>query len=188
MSIISKETFDKFTEEEKRKVRELNKELSTIRNENGDKYHYLTGSLDNLDALFGKENIQPKPKIKTWNDIKEGEVIQEIQENFNDLGAHCYIDCNYEGYIPSKIINKMIATAKIAKLIELGYGGMVSDEEWKDNNINKYCIIWGSETNKCRYIDVCYAVHFIAFHTSAQREEFMSYPENVKLIEQYYML
>lgn len=175
MSIISKESFNKFSEEEKRKVRELNKELSTLRNENGDKYHYLTGSLDNLNALFGKENLQPEPKIKTWVDVKkllpEDGFCVDVFEKFADN---------------PKITLKCQATLKIAKLIELGYGGMVTDEEWRDDGINKFSIV--CEANRLSIVCLPDERHFISFHYVHQAEEFMSYTENVELVKQYNLI
>ena len=180
MSIISRETFEKFSDEEKRKVYELNKELSILRNENGDKYHYLTGSLDNLNALFGKENLQPKPKIKTWEDVaaqREYNIDVELNKIKN-------------AWIGYPICDKMIATAKIAKLIELGYGGMVTEEE-KCSDIPYFAIFPVLGTSQLQIADNhstnIYSKDFVSFHTRQQAEEFMSYPENVELVKQYHM-
>lgn len=318
MSIISQETFEKFTEVEKRGVRELNKELSTIRNENGDKYHYLTGSLDNLDALFGKENLQEdliipnfnvgdtvKIKDRDWydkNKNSEGDVISTIpifdkynarycgtvakitgiektewakyrytiiyrldidngrsgwpeqsldgdynktkedqDKNWNALDENGKKNIQYlynnhpelkvvadalrtrfgehniqlkpqiktwkdvekaEGgdiKVNSKVTNpngrawglslkyhnKAEASLKLAILIDLGYGGMVKEEEW-GNDEWKYVISCGN--NELLKEKTCHRKEFIAFHTQQQRDEFMSYPENITLIKQYYII
>lgn len=64
------------------------------------------------------------------------------------------------------------------------YGGVVTDEEWKDDNTTKYVI--------CRYngdveFDQTYLYHsFLAFHTKEQRSLF--YEEHKDLILDFLML
>ena len=129
-----------------------------------------------------------KNKIKTWEDA------QKMNEDSNFFMR---IADNLE--LSDKVYSKCIATLKIAKLIDLGYGGMVSEEEWKDLEIPKYCISYHPtcQDEKYKYQisideegDAEWATEkkFIAFHTKQQAEEFMSYPENRTLIEQYYMM
>lgn len=167
MSIISKEIFEKFTEEEKKKNRVRYQRALT----NGD------GKLvHELENLFGKENLQPELKIKTWKDV------QEMNENSNFF---IRIDGNLE--LSVKVYAKCIAVLKIAKLIEFGYGGMVTNKEWEHYHTHKYCVVLdfnGNPTIECRKGNTR---EFIAFHTQQQAEEFMSYPENRTLVEHYYM-
>lgn len=63
MAIISQETWDKFTEEEKELTIEL---YSGLTNEPEDKH--IIGV---MNSIFGKENLHPKPKIRTWGDVEE---------------------------------------------------------------------------------------------------------------------
>lgn len=179
MAIISKETFEKFTEEEKEAVFTA---YQSDRTADGDRY--FEGSVNTFEQLFGKENLQPEPEIKTWVDVEK-----EHPEHF------CRSNVPNPMLIPSqelrdKLLKKSIATYKIATLIELGYGGMVTDEEWKDTTSNKFSIEWDEEDN-CPTIR-CHCsrnwADFISFHTKQQAEEFMSYPENRELIKQYYMI
>lgn len=173
MSIISQETWDNMPENEKKKIC---KEYLSDKKFDDDRY--FEGSRDMLEELFGKENLQPK--IRTWEDY------QEMNEDSNFFMR---INDNLE--LPDKVYSKCIATLKIAKLIELGYGGMVGKED-KQSDDGYYVIypvvgygelqvVWSINTN-------IVGRDFIAFHTLQQAKEFMSYPENVKLIEQYYML
>lgn len=137
------------------------------------------GIIKTLEDKFGKHNLQPESKIKTWEDVeKENTICKEDISTLEDL---CY--CEY------KIIKKLIATYKIAKLIELGYGGIVTEEDWKDDNVEKVSIIYIPFGKECFDI-YCNSrrKEFITFHTKQQAEEFMSYPENRKLVEQFYML
>lgn len=186
MSIISKETFDKFTKEEKEKLRYDYDGLIYLSEHSTDIFlrNEAPKTIREYERLFGKENLQPpEPKIKTWEDI-----------NKMDNRYHKLIDeiirSGYSSLWDSKVINKVIATLKISKLIELAYGGMVTEEEWKDKTIPKYCIVpnWlnkGFHRIKCETID---EMRFIGFHTYQQADEFISYIENIEIVEQYYMI
>ena len=179
MSLVSKETWNKFTEEEKKNVK---KEYLKWQEE-AETNPYFEGKISNMEDLFDKENLQSGPEIKTWKDV--------VENNPN---------CNYQEYLDSisegpgmalginPICKKMIATYKIAKLIELGYGGIVSKEEWADKELCKWYIAIGIDGKL--QIGSSYEnwQEFISFHTKKQAAEFMSYPENNKLIQQYYMM
>ena len=185
MAIISQESFDKFTEEEKAKIRGIYKDMKD--DVSLAHAHEYAEKCEWLEDYFGKENLQPEPKIKTWKDVKD-KSDSAFQTSLN-LKYAC------DGNMDNKLSMKIKATYKIAKIIELGYGGVITDEEWEDNTCIKYYVVL--EINKGRNrikepsIHCDYEAdekHFIAFHTEQQAEEFMSYPENVKLVEQYYMI
>ena len=179
MSIISKESFEKLTEDEKQKL--IKRYQSLLTNKKSDTlFSYKSAELADV---FGEENLQPKPKIRTWDDV-----------NKMDNRYHRFIDdIIRNGYMSlwnNEAISKVIASLKISKLIELGYGGMVTDNEWKDNTIEKYCIVpCDSKLSKYKiisHVDIG-NYHFIAFHTIQQAVNFISYHENVQLISHYYL-
>lgn len=182
MAIISKETFEKFTKEEKDKLRKDYDDLIYFSEHATDEYlrNEAPKTLKEYERLFGKENLKPESMVKTWEDI-----------NKMDNRYHKLIDeiirCGYSSLWGSKVINKVIATIKIVKLIELGYGGTITLKEWDDKRCTKYGLlvrdgkldVWQGNSN----------IHeIVTFHTREQREEFMSYPENVELVEQYFMI
>lgn len=121
---------------------------------------------------------EQKSKVpKTWSDIKEEKRFQ---------GNACIV-ANKEALIETPIIKSANAFLKIYQLIEIGYGGNVTNEEW--NGINSYVSIQ-YYTNK-HDIDIClntYNKTNIAFHTKEQAKEFLSYPENVQLLKDYFMI
>lgn len=168
MSIISQVTWDNLIpKEEKDKIRRVYSEAKSTGTRNPLEYEFL----------FGKRNLQPKSKIKNWMDV------------LNQTDTHDFVighpDCD------NKLKLKLEATYKIAKLIELGYGGMVTNEEWEER-INEgtgfYTIVYSPLYKSFhKRIESCNK-QFIAFHTSKQAEEFMAYPENVKLLNQYNLL
>ena len=176
MSIISQESFNKLTEEEKNWIiKEYNSDAG--------EGHSMLGK------LFGEENLQPEPKIKTWEDVVKYTLVNPLTV----LESAGYA----EDICDEKIGNKVEATLKIAKLIELGYGGMITEEEWKlSSSYTSETTIW---TIVCEYKAESKEPQFriarnwdqpelVSFHTKEQAEEFMSYPENRKLVEQYYMI
>lgn len=169
MNIILQDTeWNKCTEQEQQNILEI--------------YNKHPEWLDVINALedkFGKHNLRPEPKFKTWEDI------QKMNEDSN---FYLRVIDNLE--LPDKIYSKCIATLKIAKLIELGYGGMISNEEWEDIGCKKYAIDY-VPCNEGKFVMSEYCIgdyRFIAFHTNAQRINFMSHQENVELIKQYYMI
>lgn len=183
MSLID---FNKLTKEEKIKLQKSYKKLLTWRNElekSGDEDAYsiidCNSQISKLEELFGKENLQFEPKIKTWEDIEK--AYPRYRREASTLTM-------IPGAKTMELINKITATYKIAKLIELGYGGMITDEEWRDETISKYCIglnMNGELSGECKKGN---SHEFIAFHTLQQAEGFMFYQENRTLVEQYYMI
>lgn len=130
------------------------------------------GAIAMLEELFGKDNVQkPKKSIKTWDDVVDSEGIA-----INILPETCQ-------YFSDEVINKAIATFKITKLIELGYGGLITDEEWENENVPKYTIIVVDEKPE---LSVTYWKEFIAFHTYDQCEEFIE--NNMELLKDYFIL
>lgn len=130
-----------------------------------------------LEHVFGKENLNPEPPIKTWEDVaKLSPHLAKYIDDFDTMYLH--------GTYIGKVIKKVRATAKIAKLIELGYGGMVTDEEWLNDDILKHCIVCvGITLEKMGYYN---GREFIAFHTEEQRDEF--FKNNEQLCKDYYMI
>lgn len=124
---------------------------------------------------------------KTWNDLVKSEKYY-----CNTIK----IDHNGDGYaFPGRDIEKSaLALLKIYQLIEVGYGGNVTNNEWEDTDIKKWYLI-----PKVHYFfneeifDTVYAWNrsykrAIAFHTGEQAIEFLKYPENVQLLKDYFML
>lgn len=173
MPIISQETWDNMPENEKQNIRdEYNSQVEeTIAG------HWMRQC---MEIHFGKKNLQYTPKIRTWEDC------QEMNEDSNFF---LRVDDNLE--LPEEFSLKCKAFLKISKIIELGYGGAITDDEWTEQDVIKYIITPSfAEKNRLQYEDVLLYSRKtpIAFRTPAQRDEFMSYPENVKLVQQYYML
>lgn len=179
---LSEEQRAEYSKEFQQETKKYSEDVKHCDSENDFEYNtgYSYGVITTLEAIFGSHNLNPKPKIRTWED-----VCKRVEWDIDSWLSK--IENAWIGY---PIARKMIATAKIAKLIELGYGGMVSDEEWKNIGLPKYTIIPCNVKDELR-IDMVYArddKQFTAFHSQELAEEFMSYPENVELVKQYHML
>lgn len=123
-----------------------------------------------------------KPKIpKTLSDtlFNSSFIVYELS----------YID-NDKDYVLtstgiSPIERSALALLKIHQLIEVGYGGNISSEEW---NNNKWKFTYQYTKTGIDIISTRISKYIIAFHTKEQAEEFLSYPENIQLLKDYFMI
>lgn len=137
-------------------------------------------SKDQRDWNKWVEENKPKPKIpKTWSDL---ERLDEITE----YGAEIVRTFNNRWWDSTKsktpIEKSALALFKIHQLIEVGYGGNVTNEEWEK------AYIISCTADKIFTVHATNCIHTIAFHTKEQAEEFLSYPENAQLLKDYFML
>lgn len=126
--------------------------------------------------------------IKTYNDlINNGVIINGtyIGEFGHPLATSCI--CSHQSKhiaLNRKISKSMVAMAMISQMMPY-YGGEITDDEWEDYDITKYCLIKRNKqiynilTNKSLY-------HFLAFHTAKQRDNFLKY--NRQLVKDYLMI
>lgn len=93
----------------------------------------------------------------------------------------------------SPIEKSVKALLKIHQLIEVGYGGNVDNSE-ENFNPKKVCFhigfYYGYQNKPSTFAAYGGTTthHPIRFHTKEQAEEFISYPENVQLLKDYFML
>lgn len=120
---------------------------------------------------------EQKPKVpKTWNDIKHCNI--EVWQ--------CISSMDYGPTEP--IVKSALALLKIHQLIEVGYGGNITDEEWNRYCYPKYFIEYNNENKIFRVMEFSYSKSHTAFHTKEQAEEFLKYPENIQLLKDYFMI
>ena len=136
------------------------------------------------------EEQNPKsPKI--WSELAKRDNRKEYligKDYSKDYGKAGFIYTE-EGVTP--IERAALALLKIHQLIEKGYGGNVTKEEW-ENKSRKHIIIPAIHNDEVTF-SVFTTISFankqhIAFHTYEQREEFLSYKENVQLLKDYFMI
>lgn len=123
---------------------------------------------------WNKWTEQQKPKVpKIWDEIEHCnfEVWQAIS------------NMDYGTIQPT--IKSAVALLKIHHLVEVGYGGNITNEEWEVYNYKFSIFVKRSKIETGEFIK---RKHHISFHTPKQRDEFLSYPENIQLIKDFYMI
>lgn len=140
------------------------------------------------------------------SNLKEGRIVFKKKEatpwRYNKdalLSGYFVIGCKVEKadnlynienardvFATKKQAESMYAMAQLSQIIQNDwrFGGPITDGEWNDTGIEKYCI-----TRIQNDIDTALywrAYDFLAFHTKEQRDLFLE--ENEDLIRQYYML
>ena len=93
---------------------------------------------------------------------------------------------SYNTFATEKQVKSALAMARISQIIvnDERFGGVVTDEEWKNSDTCKYVIC--RESN--RIVTDLWHNHyyFLAFHTAEQRDLFLK--ENEDLVRDYLML
>ena len=87
-------------------------------------------------------------------------------------------------FILEKHAKSALALAQISQLIPY-YGGEVTNEEWMNNERKFAIVVYNGELKPFTHVN---NKVLIAFHTEQQRTEFMSFPENVQLVKDFYMV
>ena len=159
-----------------------------IRND-GKWYEYgdisLFPSKDQRD--WNKWIEEQKPKVpKTWSEF--------VKNRADRLGATCdygNVDCSFTEK-DTPIEKAALTLLKIHQLIEVGYGGNVTEEENLKLKrkytivpfVNNQGIFEGFKVLGALYLD---SKH-VSFHTEEQAKEFLSRPENVQLLRDYFQI
>lgn len=126
---------------------------------------------------------EQKSKVpKTWNEMTSKYCNVEVWQNISNM--------DYGSTEP--IVKSALALLKIYQLIEAGYGGLVTHSENIGTKMKH--TIAPYVDNKFQYkglkvLGTCYLDNrHISFHTKEQATEFLSYPENVQLLKDYFMI
>lgn len=104
----------------------------------------------------------------------------------NHTGYFVNIPSNYNLFATEKQAKSALAMARISQIManDARFGGVVTDEEWNDRAIIKYCII--RNLGKVSSFSYFHDYQFLAFHTARERDLFLE--ENEDLIMDYLML
>lgn len=144
--------------------------------------------IDKENSTF--ECIKFKPiKAKRWKDdvntklagyyITKHAKIETTGLVFNESD-------NYNVFATEKQAKSALAMARISQIMvnDCRFGGTIIDEEWNNNQINKYCI---ERVNNNIDIDWSSSIYnFLAFHTEEQCDLFLK--ENEDLVKDYLMI
>lgn len=129
---------------------------------------------------------EQNPKVpKTWS-----ELVEANKQLFYEVAIN---NINYKVKY-SSIEKSALALLKIYQLIEVGYGGYPTKEDYDKANHEKLWTIRIYKTDDNDFIfnaiplyGECFKNN-IAFHTIEQANEFISYPENIQLLKDYFMI
>lgn len=154
----------------------------TIEGRNNEKY------INNYDLVIVEE-VEVKEDF--WSD-KEKVDIEGYGISIDSITNYCFVKRTVDGYClfkTEKQAKSAIAMAKITQIMANDiehFGGVVTDEEWEDDNW-KYVIFRScNHKNRIGVTAVYYDYHFLAFHTAAQRDLFLEKYRD--LVSDYLML
>jgi hypothetical protein len=149
---------------------EIDKEKSTVENI---VYKRKTRLIEKWEDLIGKE----KPKTQVWVGNSDSNINSDEEEGI------LIKDSSRFEFIDRKHAKSALAMAQISQLMPF-YGGVITDEEWKNPNIGKYAIDrYGEKLCKDKLKT---RFEFLAFHTIEQRDSFLKC--NERLIKDYKMM
>lgn len=130
----------------------------------------FTEYIQSQEQQYGKHNVCPSEYIKTWQNV--------LTSNWRTPTI-----------LPEKVaekMNKMISSIeKIMKVIELGYGGVVTTEEMKSGK-TYFTVTYSFEKGDYKITAEHGIVSFVAFHLREQAEEFLY--NNRDLLDDFNML
>jgi len=145
--------------------------------------------IDKENSTF--ECIKFKPVVKRWRDDEYAELNgfyvhsgdSEVKEIKKSRNVH---NCKYI-FATKKQAKSALAMAQISQIManDKRFGGVVTDEEFKNKNVWIYAI--NRDMNTIRTYEGTYGIdHFLSFHTPEQRALFLK--ENRDLVKDYLMI
>ena len=142
--------------------------------------------IDKENSTF--EQIKFKP-IERWKDSNLR--IDGWRLDGNGIRSKCYLfpwkNGNLDIFVTKKQAKSALAMAQISQIManDERFGGPITDEEWKNANLDKYVIL-RNNMNAINVGIIHYNYTFLAFHTDKQRDLFLK--ENEDLVKDYLML
>lgn len=153
-------------------------------------YYDSKGSIFNTN---GEITLFPSKDQRDWNKWNE-EQKHKVPKTWSDIpitSASYFIrTLPTKAFELTSIEKSALAFLKIYQLIEVGYGGNITNEEWK-NDVDEHDIwtfYYDEIANKFFVILAEGYFNYITFHTKEQAKEFLSYSENIQLLKDYFML
>lgn len=142
--------------------------------------------IDKENSTFECIKFKKKVKINTWKDLKFISGIFINSESYLKEISTITKDSNDKNvFISKKYAKSALALAQISQLMPY-YGGEITEEEWKNVRLKKYRVLfYNSKIATNIYYDT---KQMIGFHTEEQLNRFLSFPENIQLVKDLYMV
>lgn len=139
--------------------------------------------IDEQNSTFECIKFKKIHQINTWEDIPRvnGCYMNNSHIYTGYEGKPC--EENKDVYLTDKYAKSALALAQISQLMPY-YGGEITDEDWEKDNYIYTIEVYNGKIYESR----CKTKHLIAFHTKKQLNKFLSFPENVQLIKDLYMI
>lgn len=138
--------------------------------------------INDKDAIETSFDLVIVKECSSWWDTHNKDRFEQYLINgYGEPEGHIITLCNARYPSTPELALQHYAFAQISHILknDFSYGGMISNAEWNDYNIDKYCIYaW---TNEICIKKFKKHRHFLAFHSEeAARRFFEEYPELVK--------
>lgn len=143
--------------------------------------------IDKESSTFECIKFKPIEK-KRWRDNEEeyitgcyievnSEILPVMDQNTSS---------NYNVFATRKQATSALAMARISQIManDERFGGVITDEEWKDRHTIKFTII--KRLNLISLVPLYKDYEFLAFHTKEQRDLFLE--ENEDLVKDFLMI
>lgn len=146
--------------------------------------------VDKENSTFECIKFKKKIRVNTWQDIPKLQGFYTLGDSeIVELDEVCHnvlpTNENRNVFLNKKYLKAALALAQISQLMPY-YGGEITDEEWADVRLRKYGLLFYNHKLATNiYYDT---KQIIGFHTEEQLTRFMSFPKNVQLIKDFYMV
>ena len=135
--------------------------------------------------------FNPIPKKSKFSDYDGSFKIKGfyIDDTFSTIESICdvYNDKDTKNlFATEKQLKSALAMAQISQIMinDERFGGPITEDEWDEADMKKYCI---KRTGHTWYGDVVFSsYYFLAFHNAEQRTLFIR--ENLQLVKDYLMI
>lgn len=139
-----------------------------------------------FECIKLKKKLKKNKEVNIWRDIKciNGvyiDINSELEPVEEILSGE---DGDENIFLTEKYAKAALALAQISQLMPY-YGGQITNEEWESDEW-KYSIT--VDRNEIAFCSSTHIKYLIAFHTEEQRDRFLSFPENVQLVKDLYMV
>lgn len=150
-----------------------------IKDINLDDYEISKQSDEKIVMLKKKKYRYPK-----WENLEnvKGHFV-DSSSTISEFNVHDAKPFNKNIFLTEKHAKSALAIAQISQLMP-HYGGEITDEEWRYNNITKWVVIRKGNSIVKEFSFSGY--RFLAFYTAEQRDAFLE--NNEQLVKDYLMI
>lgn len=163
---------------------------------NGDEHitlYTLEGKVDSEKSAIHAEDLVIVEEVEGpefWSDNK-GNTFNGFRINnvasISEVSNVPNTKLSYDVFATKKQAKSALSMARISQIMAndiKNFGGVVTDEEWKERAVRKYCIY--RTNNKIRTVYAYSDYYFLAFHTEEQMNLFLNKYRD--LVKDYLMI